>query len=486
MTLGEEHSVDYNSASQFPGESQHLARTYRSSNAKYTVISPSPTKAGMLYTEDPFNTNPYRVYSDAFLQLEEPLADEQWYNEMPHVSCGPEKSGVVRMYGVVHPNRIVYRDQSTDGVGTSSITEQLQFDEPSPWTNITSNVAEHPTYDLIAYSVNHTYNGAAKFRNKQFDDIGELKMYEHYTVNEFVPGSDQLLIYYPYGKICFLDFVPSGSFSVSQGSCHPMISLHIRMLFDTADSRFIAIRESTVAVYDFPSFSLRHTYAESPNYSDMIYNNQYQYHTYTNLYVRKFDTSSGEYVGEPIVTGNVEIAKINPHDEDYLFYMMDGLIKRIRISTGEVSEYDLKSKVNYSYVSLTDFSLRAFDIHKLSTNKIGALYCGIKAYTNPNWRVCIHVEYHYDLDEAFYYILPRSRYSTWRTLSIGAHNYKVGVDVWVTNGSATKSIYSYTTDNKTSGERMSTTMASTYLQRRTYHPVYYSNILKSNLYTAGF
>lgn len=156
------------------------------------------------------------------------------------------------------------------------------------------------------------------------------------------------------------------------------------MVFDIAHSTFIAIRESTVAIYDFSSFTLKHTYAESPNYSDMLNDNQYQFHTYTNLYVRKFDTNTGTYVGAPIVTGNVELAKINPHDEDYLFYMMDGVIKRKQISSGDVDTYDLKALVNYDFTELKEFSLRAFDIHKVINNRIGALYCGLNQTPNPD------------------------------------------------------------------------------------------------------
>lgn len=140
----------------------------------------------MMYSEEPYSLNRYAVYYNNVLKIEDPLTDETWYNEMPHISCGPEKSGVIRMYGVVYPNRIAYREQSTAIL--SSITPKITFDEPSPWTNITSNVAEHPTYDLIAYSVNSTNNGGAKFRTRTFTIVGELALYEHYTVNEFVPG----------------------------------------------------------------------------------------------------------------------------------------------------------------------------------------------------------------------------------------------------------------------------------------------------------
>lgn len=59
------------------------------------------------------------------------------------------------------------------------------------------------------------------------------------------------------------------------------------------------------------------------------------------------------------------------------------MLKRKRISTGVVNTYDLKAKVVFAQTGIIDFSLRAFDIHKLSTNKLGALYCGLKSAT-PN------------------------------------------------------------------------------------------------------
>lgn len=176
----------FNSGAIYSGIFRNPGRIYRCNNIQYNVITIEPYSAGMMYSEEPYSLNRYAVYYNNVLKIEDPLTDETWYNEMPHISCGPEKSGVIRMYGVVYPNRIAYREQSTAIL--SSITPKITFDEPSPWTNITSNVAEHPTYDLIAYSVNSTNNGGAKFRTRTFTIVGELALYEHYTVNEFVPG----------------------------------------------------------------------------------------------------------------------------------------------------------------------------------------------------------------------------------------------------------------------------------------------------------
>jgi hypothetical protein len=161
------------------------------------------------------------------------------------------------IWATVIPNRIAYRRYTTSATATAKLTH----DETGTWKNITSNVAEHPTIDMIVFGVNRTNYGGAKFRKaSNMNNIGDINLYESYTVNEFVPGQNQVLIYYPRGEICFLNFVPPGSFSVTQGSCHPMIDLDITMIF--AGSKFIAVRESMVAVYNFPSFSFSHVYSE--------------------------------------------------------------------------------------------------------------------------------------------------------------------------------------------------------------------------------
>lgn len=126
-------------------------------------MSPSPFNARVIYTEEPYSINSYQYYTKG-LKIEDSFSDE--YNEMPHISSGPEKSGNIRIYGVVHPNRIIYRSPSTTYYNILPI--QLTHNEPSPWTNITSNVAEHATYNMIAFGVNNTYNGAAKFRKRNY------------------------------------------------------------------------------------------------------------------------------------------------------------------------------------------------------------------------------------------------------------------------------------------------------------------------------
>lgn len=144
----------------------------------------------------------------------------------------------------------------------------------------------------------------------------------------------------------------------------------------------------------------------------------------------------------------------------------------------------MKAKVSFSSAGLTDFSLRAFDIHKLANNKIGALYCGLDKSQDPNARVCLHVEYHYDTDKAYYYPLDASPY-TWRTLSIGTHTSYTGKDVWITNGAISRNIASYDTAGKDEGQQMSRVNTDLISSSRAY-PVYYSSVLKNNVYTAGF
>lgn len=113
-----------------------------------------------------------------YLELEDPLADEVWFNQFLHMSCGAEKSDQVRLWGVIYPYRIAY---IAVNVADFSDTSKVTFDESSTWTNITSNVVEHPTYNMIAYGVNRTNFGGAKFRNRAFGNLGELEMYEPYT-----------------------------------------------------------------------------------------------------------------------------------------------------------------------------------------------------------------------------------------------------------------------------------------------------------------
>jgi hypothetical protein len=110
------------------------------------------------------------------------------------------------------------------------------------------------------------------FRTRNFATVGEFELLDLYVTNEFVPGMNQLLIYYPRGEICFLNFV-TGTFSVTQGTCHAMIGVDIEMIF--FGSKFIALRESMVAVYDFPSFAFSHVYSEQPTLSDMLPSGSY-------------------------------------------------------------------------------------------------------------------------------------------------------------------------------------------------------------------
>lgn len=119
----------------------------------------------MFFSEEPYVSNPYHFYSGS-IYVQDPLTDATWHNEIPNFSSGPEKLFKIRMYGVVYPNRIAYRNQNT--LSVSSISDISYFDETSSWTNITSNVAEHPNYDLIVYGVNNTKNGGAMFRRANF------------------------------------------------------------------------------------------------------------------------------------------------------------------------------------------------------------------------------------------------------------------------------------------------------------------------------
>ena len=199
---------------------------------------------------------------------------------------------------------------------------------------IASNIALHPTIDIIAYSgtslAGQSHRGKVFFRSRNFVDLFEGIIDRHFDFAVFDPATNKLVVEFIGADVCILDYDIALS-TVSMGSCKKTPGLMYKPYFYSAD-KILGIHQSTMILIDYPSLTTERIYSVQPSLGEIAYNTDYHYHIYPNLKVLRMNRNTLNYETAPVYQGFVSsaIASPQPGEQDDLYLVENNIeIKRI-------------------------------------------------------------------------------------------------------------------------------------------------------------